>query len=92
VIGSIIGPSTNALWWSLLTVTTVGYGDFTPVTTVGRVMATVLMIGGIWFFSGLAANFAAILIHTRATITELDVKIEALSRQIETFTQKLNGA
>ncbi len=55
-------------------------------------MATVLMIGGIWFFSGLAANFAAILIHTRATITELDVKIEALSRQIETFTQKLNGA
>jgi voltage-gated potassium channel len=37
----------KALWWSITTVTTVGHGDVYPVTTAGRVIPVLLMIGGI---------------------------------------------
>lgn len=37
----------DALWWSIVTCTTVGYGDLSPVTTIGRVTAIVLMVFGI---------------------------------------------
>ena len=50
----------DALWWSIATVTTVGYGDVVPVTHVGRAFAYVLMIGGIGLFGALTANFASI--------------------------------
>ncbi|MFM8558760.1 MAG: potassium channel family protein [bacterium] len=37
----------DALWWSVVTVTTVGYGDLSPQTTLGRVIAALLMFTGI---------------------------------------------
>ena len=51
----------DALWWSVATVTTVGYGDIVPVTQAGRALAYVLMLGGIGLFGALTANFAAML-------------------------------
>jgi voltage-gated potassium channel len=37
----------DALWWSIVTTTTVGYGDISPVTPAGRVIAVILMLFGI---------------------------------------------
>lgn len=37
----------DSLWWSIVTCTTVGYGDFSPSTTIGRITAVVLMMFGI---------------------------------------------
>ncbi|MDX2026702.1 potassium channel family protein [Microcella sp.] len=37
----------DALWWALVTITTVGYGDTYPVTGVGRFLAVLLMAGGL---------------------------------------------
>lgn len=37
----------DALWWGFTTISTVGYGEFTPVTVPGRILAVGLMIGGI---------------------------------------------
>lgn len=37
----------DALWWSIVTTTTVGYGDISPVTPAGRIIAVVLMLLGI---------------------------------------------
>jgi voltage-gated potassium channel len=57
---SNITTAEEALWWSFVTVTTVGYGDYYPVTATGRLIATSLMITGIGLFgtlSGLAAGF-----------------------------------
>ena len=45
--GSNIHSAGDALWWSLVTVTSVGYGDYFPVTTAGRVVAAWLMIVGL---------------------------------------------
>jgi voltage-gated potassium channel len=49
----------EALWWGIVTITTVGYGDVTPVTTGGRIVAGILMLTGIGMFSVLTANFAS---------------------------------
>ncbi len=59
-----IDSYTDALWWSVVTATTVGYGDMTPVTPVGRGMAVLLMLVGIGLFGGLTANFASTIFRT----------------------------
>lgn len=37
----------DAIWWGFTTITTVGYGDFVPVTVTGRILAVLLMVGGL---------------------------------------------
>jgi voltage-gated potassium channel len=49
----------EALWWSLSTITTVGYGDRYPTTLEGELVAGVLMITGIALFSACAGMFAS---------------------------------
>ena len=48
----------DAVWWSFATVTTVGYGDITPVTVSGRIIGICLMIGGTGLFATYTAIFA----------------------------------
>ena len=53
----------EALWWSITTITTVGYGDLTPVTTTGRVIAVLLMIGGISLVGSITATLASWIVQ-----------------------------
>ncbi|WP_413439911.1 ion transporter [Synechococcus sp. MIT S1220] len=41
------GSIPRCLWWSIITVTTVGYGDATPITTMGKIVASLAAISGI---------------------------------------------
>ena len=43
-----ISSLADGLWWTIVTITTVGYGDISPVSTVGRVIASVLMVAGMF--------------------------------------------
>jgi voltage-gated potassium channel len=52
----------DALWWSATTVTTVGYGDHFPVTTLGRLVAVGLMLVGIACIGAITAGVAAWLV------------------------------
>jgi voltage-gated potassium channel len=57
---SNIRNAEDAVWWSLTTITTVGYGDRYPVTLPGRIIAGVLMVSGVGLFgtlSGVIASF-----------------------------------
>lgn len=49
----------DALWWACTTVTTVGYGDYFPVTTTGRVVAVGLMLVGIGLVGAVTATVTA---------------------------------
>lgn len=52
----------EALWWAIVTVTTVGYGDITPQTGTGRFVAGMLMIAGIGTIGLLASSLASVLV------------------------------
>jgi voltage-gated potassium channel len=66
--GSNIHNYPDALWWAIVTVTTVGYGDRFPVTGGGRAVAVVLMLVGIGLIGVLTATVASLFIkeHTDA--------------------------
>ena len=42
-----IGTFRDSLWWAIVTVTTVGYGDVVPTSSAGRLVAAVLMLAGV---------------------------------------------
>jgi voltage-gated potassium channel len=49
----------DSIWWGFVTFTTVGYGDFYPTTTGARIVAIVLMLGGVAFLGTLAGTLSA---------------------------------
>jgi voltage-gated potassium channel len=53
----------DAIWWSFATITTVGYGDLSPQTDLGRVIAVVLMFLGILLYGLLISNLTAWLME-----------------------------
>ena len=52
----------NALWYSFVTITTVGYGDFSPATAGGRIVGIIIMIFGIGILGLFTANIASIFV------------------------------
>jgi len=56
---SNIKTAGDAIWWSLVTVSTVGYGDKYPITTEGRIIGTVLMFIGVGVFGTFTAFMAS---------------------------------
>jgi voltage-gated potassium channel len=83
--GASIRSFPDALWWSMATITTVGYGDTVPISAVGRAMGYILMLGGIAFFSGITANLASFLVRGRGTrdkaLHDLVVEVEGLRKE-----------
>jgi voltage-gated potassium channel len=52
----------DALWWSFVTITTVGYGDKYPITLIGRATAVFVMFAGVGIIGSLASILASILV------------------------------
>jgi voltage-gated potassium channel len=57
----------QALWWAVVTVTTVGYGDYAPVTVEGRLVALAMMIGGIGLIGFVTGSLASWIVERIST-------------------------
>ncbi|CAH0532487.1 hypothetical protein VST7929_00317 [Vibrio stylophorae] len=55
---NITGPI-DALWWAIVTVSTVGYGDYYPVSLAGKVIAVVVIVGGVGIFGMISGLISA---------------------------------
>jgi voltage-gated potassium channel len=73
----------DGLWWSLVTATTVGYGDISPVTAQGRLVATALMLVGIGTLGMITGSIATYFLgHHRA---------QPANAQVEWLREQLAG-
>jgi voltage-gated potassium channel len=74
LVESRVNPSINSvfdgMWWALVTVTTVGFGDIAPVTTLGRIIGGVLMIGGMFSLALFAGIVGSSLVNGIVSIRE----------------------
>lgn len=77
----------DGIWWAVVTVTTVGYGDLYPHTVAGRIVAILLMLVGIGFLAVLTATIASRFVQTD---TGSDDVLESL-RRIEAELAELKG-
>ena len=89
--GSNIHNFGDALWWAIVTVTTVGYGDKFPVTAGGRGVATVLMFVGIGLIGVLTATVASYFVTQNADEDKADL-VERLDRMEAMLQQLTEGA
>ena len=81
----------DALWWAMVTITTVGFGDRYPTTPVGRVVAMFVMVTGIGIIGSLASIMASLLVSpTSDTVggsdddqaSDLRLKLERLGAEL----------
>ncbi len=92
---NIHGPE-DALWWSIVTITTVGYGDRFPTTSEGRIIGTALMVSGVGLFAVLSGAFASWFTRTAndghdALSDETNAQIAILIEEIRTLRAEIRN-
>ncbi len=95
--GGPIDSAGNALYWAITTMTTVGYGDLYPVTTGGKVVASMMMIGGVMLYGVVAGLVASWFVRPIERDLESDTQVlheevRALRTLIESRTPPSDGA
>jgi voltage-gated potassium channel len=81
----------DGMWWAVVTVTTVGYGDVYPKSVEGRIIAMVVMLFGIGFLSVLTAAIASLFVKTErgdetdailASLTRLEAELAEVKQRL----------
>jgi voltage-gated potassium channel len=84
----------DGLWWAVTTVTAVGYGDYYPVTTPGRILGAVLEVAGVTMFGIIIALVTVELFRSeqifywKRTVERFD-RIEEQLKKLEKFISSL---
>lgn len=103
IIGSTVGlylvdPSMNNLfdnlWFVIVSITTVGYGDITPTTVYGKVLSLILLIIGVFIFSAITGAIASyfmdnLLQEGTYHIHDLKEKVESSQVEMEKLNEQL---
>jgi voltage-gated potassium channel len=82
-----------AMWWAVQTVTTVGYGDVTPKDTVGRIIASFLMLEGVALIAVVTAAITSTFVtrarRDRAGTDPVDEQIEQVLARLDRIEELL---
>ncbi|WP_028021899.1 ion transporter [Enterovibrio calviensis] len=87
--GANIQTAADAFWWTFITITTVGYGDFYPVTFEGRIVAIILITMGVGLFGSFTAVFASWLISTPEKKAEQEAKDHAVYEEVKALKAEI---
>jgi voltage-gated potassium channel len=98
VVERLVDPGTFdnvwlGMWWAIQTVTTVGYGDVVPGSTVGKVIASFLMLGGLSLFAVVTGAITSAFVAQRqkmmsdedpvaSRLDEMTAKLDALKAEV----------
>lgn len=93
--GSSIRTFGQALWWALTTITTIGYGDTFPVSTEGRFIAALLMIGGVALIGVVTATLASWIVslveeENAEQEAATQAQVAALQRQVSELSERID--
>lgn len=93
--GSNIRSGGDALWWAIVTVATVGYGDLYPVTSGGRIVGVMLMVSGITVFGTLAGFLSGKLLppenkKEEKTLEEIRTLVKECREKQEEINNRLD--
>ena len=69
----------DAFWWAIVTTTTVGYGDVSPVTVEGRLIAVALMVVGIGFIGVFTATLTSVFLEPAQRADEATIEQRLMS-------------
>jgi voltage-gated potassium channel len=78
------------MWWVLQTVTTVGYGDFTPTRTIGRLLTSIVMLWGIAFLAIITAAITSVFVaraQQERAVGEQDAEAPVMARLVRVDEQ-----
>jgi len=87
--GSNIKTPSDALWWAVVTVTTVGYGDRYPITDGGRVIAAVLMTAGVGLFGTFTGFVASMFVEP--DIKREENQLNELARELRALREEMKA-
>jgi voltage-gated potassium channel len=85
-----IKTAEEALWWAIVTVTTVGYGNYVPVTLAGRIVASVLMIAGVGLLGTFTAYVASYFVDNSSEVRKEQVKLNILLREFKGLREEIS--
>ena len=80
----------NALWWSFVTATTVGYGDIFPTTKIGRIIAGVLMLTGIGTIGMITGSISTYFMSRQNSTKEHNDISEIIKQSKNLTTQEID--
>ncbi len=79
----------DGIWWAVVTVTTVGYGDLYPNSVGGRLIAMVVMLFGIGFLSVLTATIASRFVQTDTSTEEMLSALHRIEAEVGELKRRL---
>ncbi|MCY3888874.1 MAG: ion transporter [bacterium] len=89
--GAEIDSWGDTIWWAIVTMTTVGYGDISPQTGGGKAVAIILMLAGITVFGVITANLAAWFTRSKEQANQADLgrQVQELTAAVERLTAQV---
>ncbi|WP_240640415.1 potassium channel family protein [Microbacterium sp. 10M-3C3] len=94
--GGSIRSFGDAVWWAFVSIMTVGYGDYVPVTVTGRIVAVGLMIGGIALIGVVTATLASwiverVSVRADAAAVATESQVEALRTEVAELKEMIRA-